>query len=363
MRLLATTVLTVLTVLTALLACCPAFASPPPEVPVGRMHRAWVDEDRRDWSGAGPRPLAATVWYPAAPGSPVSPWTGGVFEFGSFATDAPFADTTRRPLVLLSHGTGGSAAQLSWLAQELVRAGFVVAAVNHHGNTAAEPRTTLAGFVLPGERVLDLSALIDRLLADPAIGPRIDPERIGAAGFSIGGYSVLAAAGARIDFATRARRCAGQPANPVCVLPPEAGFDAADIARLAESDPAFRASVERELAHPADPRIRAVYAMAPAHVSLMQDAEVARLLVPARVVLAETDDQILFAETAAVLADRPGIAVERIDAAGHYVFLATCTARGREVLAALCVDPQGVERGVVHRRVAEDAVAFFARHL
>ena len=45
---------------------------------------------------------------------------------------------SKRPLVLLSHGTGGSAVMLAWLGETLARAGYVVAAINHHGNTATE---------------------------------------------------------------------------------------------------------------------------------------------------------------------------------------------------------------------------------
>jgi len=171
------------------------------EVKVGRLHRAYVDTERTNWQGDAARPIAATVWYPASPNSIESEWSAGVFRFGYSALDAPFADTKRYPLVVISHGTGGSAAQLSWLAERLVNAGFMVAGVNHHGNTAAEDTRSPAGFVLPEERTRDLTVLIDRLLADRELAPHIDPARIGAAGFSLGGYSVLALAGAHLTFA------------------------------------------------------------------------------------------------------------------------------------------------------------------
>ena len=38
------------------------------------------------------------------------------------------------------------------------------------------------------------------MLADPRFGPKIDPDRIGAAGFSFGGYTMMELAGATTDF-------------------------------------------------------------------------------------------------------------------------------------------------------------------
>ena len=37
---------------------------------------------------------------------------------------------------------------------------------------------------------LDVSAVLTALLESPSWGPRIDPGRIGAAGFSLGGYTM-----------------------------------------------------------------------------------------------------------------------------------------------------------------------------
>lgn len=54
--------------------------------------------------------------------------------------DAALDDQTSCfPVVLLSHGTGGTAASLGWLAHGLAAAGYVVLGVDHHGNTASEP--------------------------------------------------------------------------------------------------------------------------------------------------------------------------------------------------------------------------------
>ena len=99
---------------------------------------------------------------------------------------------------MISHGTGGGRLTLEWLADILVQNGFMVAAVDHWGNTF--DNKIAIDFVTPWERPQDISFVLTALLKDPLFGPEIDQNRIGAAGFSIGGYTVLALAGGRLDF-------------------------------------------------------------------------------------------------------------------------------------------------------------------
>ena len=84
----------------------------------------------------GDAALRLIVWYPAsapetqvAVGPPGSP----MFIAGAVAKDPPFAHMARRPLVLLSHGFGGSARQMTWLGAALARHGYVAVAVDHPG--------------------------------------------------------------------------------------------------------------------------------------------------------------------------------------------------------------------------------------
>lgn len=327
---------------------------------VGRIHRAYVDMDRTNWAGDGPRPLATTIWYPTPAESAESEWSAGVFQFGRSAPGAAFAETRKRPLIVMSHGTGGSAAQLSWLAEELVQEGFIVAAVNHHGNTATEDKAWPHGFIFPSERARDLSVLIEKLLADARIGTHVDASRIGAAGFSLGGYAALATGGVHLAFADRQKKCMTRPENPVCRLPPEANFSEADIQALSANDPIAQAGMKRDGQAVSDARIRAVYAIAPAFLSLMESENLATVNIPLRFVLAEQDQQILFTETLAVVrTNLPTASVIEIPDAGHYVFLAPCSLRGRFFLSHLCNDPGPVDRVALHKRVGADAARFF----
>jgi len=122
--------------------------------------------------------LRATIWYPAAADAREQPqWIGPrIVPFVSTGSAAPDAAPAAglRPLIVLSHGFGGSAANLAWLGAGLAAHGFIAVAVNHPGNNGSE-RTTVDGYALMWLRAVDLSALIDAMRADSTFGDRIDP--------------------------------------------------------------------------------------------------------------------------------------------------------------------------------------------
>ena len=238
---------------------------------VGRIVRAWVDSSRPSWNGRGLRPLQTTIWYPTNDSVRAVDWFRGppdapLFRLGASTFDAPMWSTSGRyPLVVLSHGTGGSAAMLGWLGEALASAGYIVAAVDHHGNTSVEAEPAAAGFTLWWERATDVSAVIDHILADSTFGPRIDPAAIGVADFALGGYTALAVAGGRTSVATWRAFCRSDARGAddgFCDPPPEFP-DVAEAFAKVRDDSVVKASLARESASLRDRRVRAVYAVAP----------------------------------------------------------------------------------------------------
>src|SRR5215218_6045273 len=87
------------------------------------------DDSRANWAKTGPRPLITNIWYPAHAASVesdtlIGPPDAPLFTAGRAAINAEIAPTpTKLPLILLSHGTGGTVMQLGWLACALAQQG------------------------------------------------------------------------------------------------------------------------------------------------------------------------------------------------------------------------------------------------
>jgi predicted dienelactone hydrolase len=324
------------------------------EPPAGVTRRAWTDSARQAWGRSDPRPLVTLIWYPAESGFPAETLTIGPsgrpqFLAGVMARGATLSTARRQyPLVLLSHGTGGSALQLAWLGTALARHGMIAAAVNHHGNTGAEPSYDARGFVLWWERARDLSAVLDRMLADSVFGSRIDRSRIGAAGFSLGGYTVLELAGARTDLRAFELYCASPGRDATCEAQPEMRTALDDFDRLRATDPAVQASLAHAGDSYRDPRISAIVALAPAVVQALAPT-LPQIRVPLLVIVGDSDQIAPAATNGLAAAARVGGArLSLLPSVGHYSFLSCCTIHGKEQLADLCHDPDGTDRGRVH---------------
>ena len=93
---------------------------------------------------------------------------------------------------------------------------------------------------------------------------RIDAERIGAAGFSLGGYTMIAIAQGHHSLAHFREYCVKPDADGACQAPPEFGDLRAKSKTLANSDEAYRAALANDGRSYRDERVRAVFAMAPA---------------------------------------------------------------------------------------------------
>ena len=110
-------------------------------------------------------------------------------------------------LVILSHGSGGSDLGHWDTAIALAETGFIAAAPLHPRNNLRDDIGDDERIVLDG-RPRQLSAVIDTLLEQQDWSSRIDSRRIAAFGFSVGGYSVLAALGAEPAFSRTLDHCA-----------------------------------------------------------------------------------------------------------------------------------------------------------
>lgn len=109
------------------------------------------------------------------------------------------------PLILFSHSFGGCPAQSEFLTRGLARAGYIVAAPEHGDHACGWPGKPQVPFRYPElwepyvylDRLQDMQTVLAGLRAGsrPWMG-RIDWDRVGLMGHSLGGYTVLGMAGA-----------------------------------------------------------------------------------------------------------------------------------------------------------------------
>lgn len=329
--------------------------------PVGLTLAQYEDTVRANWDNSGSRPLATAVWYPAPAGTQEASWRISIFNAGKNAIEAPLAASQEKlPLILISHGTGGSAATMAWLAETFAANGYLVAAVNHHGNTGYESTPRLEGFAVWWDRPKDLSVLLDKLLADRRFGPHIDINRIGVAGFSIGGYTALAVVGARLSYDQWIDFCATHAFDSNCKLPPEAKFTQADLRHMLASNQRVKDAIASSGESFLDSRIKAAFVISPALGPVLTKASLSAIQVPVRIVVGSQDDQTVPDVNAKPIASV--IPMARLDVlpnVTHYTFLPTCTLLGRFVARQYCTDPKGVDRDAAHDQVSSAALNFF----
>lgn len=114
------------------------------------------------------------------------------------------------PLVVFSHGLGGSRAGYSHLGRHWAGEGFASLHLQHAGSDRAVWRTggtlerlrALQAAASPENaiaRAQDVSFALDRLLADPTLAAAVDPTRIAVAGHSYGANTAMLVAGARFE--------------------------------------------------------------------------------------------------------------------------------------------------------------------
>jgi len=160
------------------------------KISIGQTTLKFHDEERD-------RPITVDLWYPTSDSLKESDKIYSPFLREYTVRDAKFP-SKKFPLIIFSHGNGGNRLSLEWLAQSLVQNGNIVAAVDHWGNTF--DNAIGVEFVKPWERPLDISFSLTNLLNNNKYKSIIDEDKIGALGFSYGGYTVLALAGAVLDY-------------------------------------------------------------------------------------------------------------------------------------------------------------------
>jgi predicted dienelactone hydrolase len=286
-------------------------------------------------------PLEVGVWYPSE--APAAPQRLGLFE--QTVADRGVVAGRDLPLIVMSHGTGGSFEGHYDTALALAEAGFVVAAVTHTGdNYRDQSQSTRLE-----NRPRHIKIVIDYMLASWAHREALDPARVGMFGFSAGGFTALVAIGGTPDMRTIAPYCAAHPDEWACRMLRDHKVDlSADGARA-----------EVDWVH--DPRIVAAVIAAPAVGYAFSAEGLSAVKVPIQLWRGDRDEILPQPNYAQAVYDRLPVKPEYhvVANAGHFAFLAPCTPALAARVPEICHDPDGFDRAAFHRTFNMAVVAFF----
>ncbi|MFC5473430.1 alpha/beta hydrolase family protein [Paraherbaspirillum soli] len=292
----------------------------------------------------GKEPMPVALFYPTRA-------QARVMTVGPFAPFVAFNGAPELPvkgLILLSHGTGGSQLAHHNLARQLAQNGYLVAAPQHPGDNW-EDRSLASSATYFAERPRQLSRLLDAVLADSQWRGQIPAGRIGALGFSAGGFSVLALAGGIADRQRALRHCAETDDDSLfCRL----GGDSANAADAT-------AVIDFDLL---DPRVRAVFAMAPIGVVFAPES-LARIKLPLKLVTAAKDEVLTPKYHGDWLRARlPQAEFEQVPNAGHFAFMAQPTMPLMSDAGDPGDNPPGFDRPAYLLRLERQVVEFFDKN-
>jgi predicted dienelactone hydrolase len=291
--------------------------------------------------GKHPR-LAGVVWYPcSAPAEEVRLRSLKI----SAVKDCPVVGD-RLPLIVISHGRGAWFGGHHDTAAALANAGLVTVAINHPGENAFDKSRIDELFFFALGRPVDTKRLIDFMLNAWPNAPKLDRERIGHFGFSRGGYTTLAVIGGMPDPRRGAGRC-----------PRDLNIEQCELFRKSEVVP------DRTLTH--DARIKAAVIADPGPTFLFGPGDLDGIRIPVQLWSSGLGGRDVTPEGVAAIrrALPPATDYRIVENAGHFAFLAPCSAEQAQSIPEICTDAVGFDRVAFHKSFNAEVVRFFRTHL
>jgi predicted dienelactone hydrolase len=291
--------------------------------------------------------MQAGIWYPSNTQPSAHPL--GLF-IQDVALNGPVAGQGL-PLIMISHGTGGSLSSHIDTANALARAGFVVIAMTHIGDNTQD-QSYAGNRIDLIDRPRQARVALDWVLSSWPGRLNVNPRRIGVFGFSLGGFTSLVLIGGTPEIARMAQLCDSKPDAPECAFIKNAHGD--------QLNPSTEAPLWIH-----DDRIKAAVIAAPAASYLFGPGDLRRVSVPIQLWRVENDSQAPDAWNGAVVRDNLKVHPDShvVENADHFVFLAPCSEALAAAAAQICRDPAGFDRAAFHRAFNQSVVDFFTTRL
>lgn len=302
------------------------------------VHTEKYEDTKRD------RPVVVEIWYPTDRVGPIDQPEDPVWVHPNEIRDVP-PSIGKFPLIMMSHGHGGDRRDRSWLVEYLVKNGYMVASVEHYGNSwrSYNPLLSLRFW----ERARDVTFAITSLLKDPFFKKQIDPSRIGFIGYSLGGMTGLALGGAK-----------AQNVREIVIQQQEL-FKEIDLELIKQID--FSEAHGNFI----DKRIKALVLLSPA-AFVFPEKSFKSVKVPVALVASEGDEVLPFQEHALKIIEYLAPAKLKLlrDKASHYVFLNRVSDVGKGLIREeIQTEIIQSDRLIIHKEVGDFVTAFFKEHL
>lgn len=305
---------------------------------IGVRTLSYYDKDRN-------RPILVEFWYPTDESNVDYELTeDSVWIHPKEARDVTLSTKkSSYPLILMSHGHRGDRRERTWLADALVREGYIVASVEHYGN-AWHQYNPLSGFCF-WDRAKDISFTITRLLEEPELKNQIDAQRIGFVGYSMGGMTGLALAGAEAKYAKEIATAQQNLAGEISIE----SFNELDFS---DAEKNYQ-----------EPRIRSILLICPATFAYFPET-LKQIKTPIGLI-ASVDDEVLPHKDHAykIIQNLTPFKLKLLkNKTSHYAFLNRMTEKGRTLLEK-AVNPKALNWAPIHKDATRFAITFFKETL
>lgn len=312
----------------------------------------------------GSRTLNISLWYPAKGTNKAETVGENPVSFGLDVERDAIIENGKHPLVLLSHGYGGSWRNLNWLAGELVQKGYVVAAPDHPGTTFRNMDE--AESLRLWERPRDISRTLTTVFENKGLAGEIDDKKIAVIGHSLGGWTAIELAGGRYDAEQALKDCKGEAMPAQCK----------ELKLMAQIGIVGEGKASLELSQDLkDKRIKAAVSLDLGPASGFIPQSLADVNIPVLVYAAGHETP----EIAAIKSDSEYLAkhlpqsttvYREIADATHFSFVQLCKPGADKIIEReapgegfVCRSGGGRDRAEIHRQVADEVIGFLSEKL